>query len=248
MKTSPFLVIKLWRKKKKKTFYASQKFNETPSTSAAPIQTRRSRVMHVEDKSKAFRQVVRKDQLAKLQEVRTAPEHWTQQNNIGRRRMMSPMRKNPELKSKKKTLFYEHFYHKTLGDLFRKISLLTTHSMNHNSREFTKCFSSPSHSILQITRTCALFLQMANEWKLPQFTTKATLRVSLWGVITIFEVRKVMGGLIKPFFSHLHKLIAPLQATIKWYWTETSTFTGSRRPGQMYMAWTSSSAWIKVAF
>lgn len=23
------------------------------------------------------------------------------------------------------------------------------------------------------------------------------------------------GGLIKPFFSHLHKLIAPLQATIK---------------------------------
>lgn len=157
MKTSPFLVIKLWRKKKKKTFYASQKFNETPSTSAAPIQTRRSRVMHVEDKSKAFRQVVRKDQLAKLQEVRTAPEHWTQQNNIGRRRMMSPLRKNPELKSKKKTLFYEQFYHKTLGDLFRKISLLTTHSMNHNSREFTKCFSSPSHSILQITRTCALF-------------------------------------------------------------------------------------------
>lgn len=152
------------------------------------------------------------------------------------------------LKVRKKTLFYEHFYHKTLGDLFRKISLLTTHSMNHYSREFTKCFSSPSHSILQITRTCALFLQMANEWKLPQFTTKATLRVSLWGVITIFEVRKVMGGLIKPFFSHLHKLIAPLQATIKWYWTETSTFTGSRRPGQMYMAWTSSSAWIKVAF
>lgn len=86
---------------KKKTCYASQKFNETPSTSAAPIQTRRSRVMHVEDKSKAFRQVVRKDQLAKLQEVRTAPEHWTQQNYIGRRRMMNPIRRNPELKSKK---------------------------------------------------------------------------------------------------------------------------------------------------
>lgn len=55
--------------------------------------------MHVEDKSKAFRQVVRKDQLAKLEEVRTAPEQWTPQNFVGRRRLMNPIRRNPELKS-----------------------------------------------------------------------------------------------------------------------------------------------------
>jgi hypothetical protein len=55
--------------------------------------------MHVEDKTKAFRQVVRKDQLDRLQEVRKAPEQWTTQNYNGRRRMPS-MRRNLELKSK----------------------------------------------------------------------------------------------------------------------------------------------------
>jgi hypothetical protein len=57
--------------------------------------------MHVEDKTKAFRQVVRKDQLDRLQEVRKAPEQWTNQQNVNlRRRAMSPIRRHPELKSK----------------------------------------------------------------------------------------------------------------------------------------------------
>lgn len=56
--------------------------------------------MHVEDKSKAFRQVVRKDQLAKLEEVKKAPEHWQPQNFNGRRKLVNPVRRNLELKSK----------------------------------------------------------------------------------------------------------------------------------------------------
>lgn len=85
--------------KKKTKLLLQQKSNETSSTSATPIQSRRSRVMHIEDKSKAFRQVVRKDQLAKLQEVRKAPEQWSAQNN-GRKRLLNPPRRNLELKSK----------------------------------------------------------------------------------------------------------------------------------------------------
>lgn len=56
--------------------------------------------MHVEDKSKAFRQVLRKDQLAKLEEVRKAPEHWQPQNFNGRRKLANPVRRNLELRSK----------------------------------------------------------------------------------------------------------------------------------------------------
>ncbi|CRL03371.1 CLUMA_CG016265, isoform B [Clunio marinus] len=80
------------------------KFNETssPNVASAPIQSRSSRVMHVEDKSKAFRQVVRKDQLHKLQEARRAPEQWNSQNFNTRRRIMNPMRRNLELKNGKR--------------------------------------------------------------------------------------------------------------------------------------------------
>lgn len=80
-----------------------QKINLT-SQNQSPVQSRRSRVMHVEDKSKAFRQVVRKDQLARLQESRRAPDQWTPQNFQNRRRLVQPIRKNLELKSKKRGL------------------------------------------------------------------------------------------------------------------------------------------------
>lgn len=77
------------------------KINETASsidqTTSNSIQTRQSRVMHFEDKTKAFRQVVRKDQLAKLQEQRMAPEHFV--HHVAPRK---PMRKNLELRSKEK--------------------------------------------------------------------------------------------------------------------------------------------------
>jgi hypothetical protein len=65
--------------------------------------------MHVEDKTKAFRQVVRKDQLERLQEVRKAPEQWAPQQNFNaRRRAVNPMRRNLELKSKgEKMIFYK---------------------------------------------------------------------------------------------------------------------------------------------
>lgn len=76
-----------------------QKQNET-SSKPAPIQTRRSRVMHVEDKSKAFRQVVRKDQLAKLDELKKTPDQWWPQNFNGRRRIAHPVRQN-QLKASK---------------------------------------------------------------------------------------------------------------------------------------------------
>lgn len=83
-----------------KPFFFQQKLDENP-TSPTSVQTRRSRVMHVEDKTKAFRQVVRKDQIDRLQEVRKAPEQWTNQQNVNaRRRAMNPMRRNLELKSK----------------------------------------------------------------------------------------------------------------------------------------------------
>lgn len=59
------------------------------------MQTRQSRVMHFEDKTKAFRQVVRKEQLAKLQEQRMPPEHFVHHEINARR----PMRKNLELRS-----------------------------------------------------------------------------------------------------------------------------------------------------
>jgi hypothetical protein len=52
--------------------------------------------MHFEDKTKAFRQVVGKDQLAKLQEQRLPPEHYVRNSAAVARR---PMRKNLELKS-----------------------------------------------------------------------------------------------------------------------------------------------------
>lgn len=52
--------------------------------------------MHFEDKNKAFRQVVRKDQLAKLQEQRMAPEFFVHNAATHARR---PMRKNLELRS-----------------------------------------------------------------------------------------------------------------------------------------------------
>lgn len=76
-----------------------QNQNET-TANPAPIQTRRSRVMHVEDKSKAFRQVVRKDQLAKLEEVKKAPDQWWPQNLSSRRRIANPIRQS-QLKSSK---------------------------------------------------------------------------------------------------------------------------------------------------
>jgi hypothetical protein len=83
--------------------FAQQKFNE--STSPIPIQTRQSRVMHFEDKTKAFRQVVNKDQLAKLKEQRLPPVEHVNMANGGsgsRRRMYQnmPLRKNLEMKSK----------------------------------------------------------------------------------------------------------------------------------------------------
>lgn len=52
--------------------------------------------MHFEDKTKAFRQVLRKEQLAKLQEQRMAPEHFINHAAVHARR---PMRKNLELRS-----------------------------------------------------------------------------------------------------------------------------------------------------
>jgi hypothetical protein len=61
--------------------------------------------MHLEDKSKAFRHVVSKSQLAKLQEQRKAPEHYVQNidRNMNSRRkgypQVLPMRRNLELKS-----------------------------------------------------------------------------------------------------------------------------------------------------
>ena len=62
--------------------------------------------MHVEDKTKAFKQVVRKDQLDRLQEVRLAPEQWTQQQNLNaRRRAPNPMRRNLEMKSKRNLIW-----------------------------------------------------------------------------------------------------------------------------------------------
>jgi len=67
------------------------------------VQTRKSRVMHVEDKSKAFRQVVRKDQLAKLDEMRRAPDQWLPQNFNSRRRVLNPVRQS-QLKSNGKRM------------------------------------------------------------------------------------------------------------------------------------------------
>lgn len=59
--------------------------------------------MHFEDKSEAFRQVVGKDQLAKLQEQRMLPEH-NSAAMVARR----PMRKNLELRSM--TIFVINFF------------------------------------------------------------------------------------------------------------------------------------------
>lgn len=69
----------------------------TDQTPSIPMQSRQSRVMHFEDKTKAFRQVVGKDQLAKLQEQRMAPEHYVRNSAVMAARR--PMRKNLELRS-----------------------------------------------------------------------------------------------------------------------------------------------------
>lgn len=64
------------------------------------MQTRQSRVMHFEDKTKAFRQVVGKDQLAKLREQRLPPIQHIQMPN-GRKKVHQnmPLRRNLEMKS-----------------------------------------------------------------------------------------------------------------------------------------------------
>lgn len=81
-----------------------QKFNE--NANAPAMQTRQSRVMHVEDKTKAYRQVVRKDQLEKLEEAKKSPEEYSHQNFNGRRKLVNPTRKNLELKSTFKLSFF----------------------------------------------------------------------------------------------------------------------------------------------
>jgi hypothetical protein len=56
--------------------------------------------MHVEDKSKAFRQVVRKDQLARLHEMRSLPEQFQPVHQAyAHRPRLNKMRKNLELRS-----------------------------------------------------------------------------------------------------------------------------------------------------
>lgn len=81
------------------------KLNDTtPDSTAIPIQNRQSRVMHFEDKTKAFRQVVNKEQLAKLKEQRIPATQFVNYPNV--RRKPHPqnmaMRKNLELKNGKR--------------------------------------------------------------------------------------------------------------------------------------------------
>lgn len=64
--------------------------------------------MHVEDKTKAFRQVLKKDQLARLQEMRSLPEQVYPSNPYGQRTRLHKMRKNLELKSKSTFCVTEH--------------------------------------------------------------------------------------------------------------------------------------------
>lgn len=86
-----------------------QRFNETTtaatlssSTSASsPIQSRHSRVMHMEDKTKAFKQVVSKDELMRMQELRQPTEGYTnhqQHHQLSTRKRPLPLRRL-ELKS-----------------------------------------------------------------------------------------------------------------------------------------------------
>lgn len=90
----------------------AQRFNGTsttisPSTQTpSSIQSRQSRVMHFEDKTAAFKQVVTKDELVRMQEMRQSPEGYssspaTRQHHhqiVGRRRPL-PLRKGLQLKS-----------------------------------------------------------------------------------------------------------------------------------------------------
>lgn len=145
---------------KKTFFFHPQKFNETSSTTkVAPIQTRRSRVMHVEDKSKAFRQVVRKDQLARLEEVRKAPEQWTPQN-MNRRRIANPMRRNLELKSKNRRLALKQneFHVCAVHEHQLKACLMLFTAVTH-AWEISKCVANEKtpETVRQIRIFCAIF-------------------------------------------------------------------------------------------
>ena len=63
------------------------------------MQSRRSRVMHAEDKSKAFRQVVRKDSINRFQEHRTKPEQFVE--SYQRHQQQQAQRRNLKLRSKR---------------------------------------------------------------------------------------------------------------------------------------------------
>lgn len=109
------------------------RINETQSSATPiPIQTRQSRVMHFEDKSKAFRQVVGKEQLAKLKEQRMPPPQYVNHPNARRRihpQNMS-MRKNLEMKNGKRMKITAVHYD---GDS-TKLEEMRHHSAKGNSK------------------------------------------------------------------------------------------------------------------